>query len=361
MSDTAIMTSTTTTTTATTTASPAMSQTKTTVHLENDTSITDISQLPAVEALRLLSATLEWLVKVTGDVPPTPPPQTPTDPKMSALQAEKNIMARAPGASPTTPKPASLPTPAQSFSGSSSPPASPSATTKDQDERGKQVVDTATPSTSSSSRLEAYRAAMASQLRAAHQQAIDGVSLKRELPTPPEKNHSEDAPPTIIVVGAGQQPANSQHGAITRKFYSKLEPPITITQYLTRLHQFCPMSTAVYLATSLYIHRLAVEQRAIPVTRRNVHRLILAGLRVASKALEDLAYPHAKVARVGGVSESELARLEISFCFLADFDLVIGYEGLTKHWESMREGRWQTKEKTLELRLTRPPKNMLTP
>lgn len=344
------------------TTTTTTSQTNGTIHLENGSPVvSDISKLPAVEALRLLSATLEWLVKVTGDVPPTPPPRTPTDPKMSELQAEKDILARATVSRPTTPRPTtprptSLPTPASSFTSSSSRPASPS---RDHDAGGKSI-DTNTAASSSSSRLQAYKAAMAAQLRTAQQQAIDGVKLKHEPPTPPEPE-TDEAPPTIIVVGAGQQPPNSQHGAITRKFYSKLEPPITITQYLTRLHQFCPMSTAVYLATSLYIHRLAVEQRAIPVTRRNVHRLVLAGLRVASKALEDLAYPHAKVARVGGVSESELARLEISFCFLAGFELVIGHEGLTRHWESMREGRWQAKEKTLELRLKRPPKNVLTP
>ena len=34
------------------------------------------------------------------------------------------------------------------------------------------------------------------------------------------------------------------------------------------------------------------------------------------------SYPHARIAKVGGVSELELARLEISFCFLAVFELV---------------------------------------
>lgn len=132
-----------------------------------------------------------------------------------------------------------------------------------------------------------------------------------------------------------------QHGFITRKFFSKHEPPISIAQYLLRLHQFCPMSTAVYLATSLYIHRLAVEERAIPVTRRNAHRLVFAGLRVAMKALEDLSYPHAKIARVGGVSNVELARLEISFCFLVGFELVVDEESLRRHWETLRDGRSQ--------------------
>lgn len=56
------------------------------------------------------------------------------------------------------------------------------------------------------------------------------------------------------------------------------------------------------------------------------------------KALEDLSYPHAKFAKVGGVSELELARLEISFCFLAGFELVVREEQLQTHWESLKEG-----------------------
>jgi len=134
------------------------------------------------------------------------------------------------------------------------------------------------------------------------------------------------------------QPLNTQHSAITRKFYSKLPPPISVTDYLMRIHKFCPMSTAVYLATSLYMHRLAVLERAIVVTKRNAHRLLLAGLRVAMKALEDLSYPHGKIARVGGVSETELARLEISFCFLVGFELMVTEDMLRRHWALLRTG-----------------------
>jgi hypothetical protein len=96
------------------------------------------------------------------------------------------------------------------------------------------------------------------------------------------------------------------------------------------------MSTAVYLATSVYIHRLAVDERAIPVTRRNCHRLLLAGLRVAMKALEDHSYPHRRFAKVGGVSENELARLEISFCFLTNFELRTTREILEKQVLSLK-------------------------
>ncbi|KAL2161828.1 hypothetical protein VTH06DRAFT_7612, partial [Thermothelomyces fergusii] len=78
--------------------------------------------------------------------------------------------------------------------------------------------------------------------------------------------------------------------------------------------------------------------RAIVVTKRNAHRLLLAGLRVAMKALEDLSYPHKRFARVGGVSERELARLEISFCFLTGFELAVDVRLLSQHWELLRRG-----------------------
>ncbi|KAL1967785.1 hypothetical protein VTN77DRAFT_2474 [Rasamsonia byssochlamydoides] len=112
-----------------------------------------------------------------------------------------------------------------------------------------------------------------------------------------------------------------QQNVLVKRFYSKKAPPISLEDYLLRLHKYCPMSTAVYLATSLYITRMALVEKIILVTPRNVHRLVLAGLRVAMKALEDLSYPHSRFARVGGVTERELTRLEITFCFLTDFEL----------------------------------------
>ena len=112
-----------------------------------------------------------------------------------------------------------------------------------------------------------------------------------------------------------------QQGFLSKRFLSKREPPITLRNYLQRLHKYCPMSTAVYLATSLYLTRMVTIDQVIGLNPRNVHRLLLAGLRVAMKAVEDLSYPHSRVAKVGGVTERELSRLEISFCFLVDFEL----------------------------------------
>ncbi|KAI1859491.1 uncharacterized protein JN550_012009 [Neoarthrinium moseri] len=255
----------------------------------------DLFKLSPIAALKLLSTGVEALVRITGDIPPTPPLENPTV-HMRGFQKEKADIARSHSEKNL-------------------------ALLAEQGNASQEIPLFAPQPGNPRSNAPVY-------------QPIDGVHL-RHTPPPPAPPVS---PEPYIVIGANSQPLNLQHSAITRKFYSKAPPPISIEEYLMRLHRWCPMSSAVYLAASLYIFRLAVDEKAIPVTRRNCHRLILAGLRVAMKALEDLSYPHAKFAKVGGVSEIELARLEISFCFLAGFELVVREENLRKHWEMLKNG-----------------------
>lgn len=303
----------------------------------------DIFKVPALAALKLLSSGVEALVRITGDIPPTPPPMTPHIPNMRSMQAEKESivrnysekslsrlrdqeleMARQIQDAGHTPGPAGTLPDNQS---NMSPPSS-------QQSPAGPVLAVPKPTRTATLSVPG--------LHPPAPQPIDGVHL-RPTPSPEPSSFVPPPPPSstpepYVVIGANSQPLNMQHNAITRKFYSKKPPPIGISDYLLRIHRFCPMSTAVYLATSLYIHRLAIEERAVAVTKRNAHRLLLAGLRVAMKALEDLSYPHAKVAKVGGVSEVELARLEISFCFLCGFELVVGAGLLQDHWTNMKNG-----------------------
>lgn len=239
----------------------------------------DIFHLSPVAALKILCSNIEALVCMTGDIPPTPPISQGTTPNLQMMQAEKESVARH----------------------------------KADWARGQP-------------RQHRYSDAA---------EDIDGVLLKKTPIGSPEAAASEP----LHIIGSNMEALNIQHGAITRKFYSKKPPPIPLEEYLLRLHRYCPMSTAVYIATSLYIHKLAVIERIIPVTGRNVHRLLLAGLRVAMKALEDLSYPHRRFAKVGGVSESELGRLEISFCFLTNFELKVDEAMLSRQATAMRDGK----------------------
>jgi hypothetical protein len=140
-----------------------------------------------------------------------------------------------------------------------------------------------------------------------------------ELGSPEAHAHE----PATGDVGGNAEAVYLQQIAIARKFFSKKAPPITLEDYLKRMQRYCPMSTAVYLAAGVYIYKLAVEDKVVPVTARTIHRLVLGALRVAMKALEDLRYPQKRFAGVGGVSENELKQLEISVCYLTNFDLQV--------------------------------------
>ena len=236
----------------------------------------DVFSLTPVASLKLLCSSLEVLVSLTGDVPPTPSVSELAAPTLDLARAEKENAFRH------------------------------AEEERRQRRRSRQWVgdDGDVPT-----------------------KAKTPIGSPEARPTEPLRLNDSDVEPLI-----------TQYAAVARKFYSKKPPPISLEEYLMRLHQYCPMSTAVYLAGNLYIHRLAVVERTLPVTPRNAHRLVLAGLRVAMKALEDLSYPHSRFAKVGGVSENELGRLEISFCFVTDFNLRVTSEMLLEHAKTAREG-----------------------
>lgn len=239
-----------------------------------DSNCLDIFSLSPTAALKILCISIQLLVRITGDVPPTPPISHPSTPLLGITGVAKEHVT-------TQVEESSIGNPSEGG------------------EDG------------------------------------DGVPTRAKTPIGSPEAHPTEP---LYVIGSDPDPMNIQQGAIIRKFYSKKPPPIDLEEYLLRLHRYCPMSTAVYLATSLYIHRLAVVEKTLAVTARNVHRLVLAGLRVAMKALEDQSYPHRRFAKVGGVSEPELGRLEVSFCFVTNFELKVTKEGLLEHAKAVRDG-----------------------
>ena len=252
----------------------------------------DIFTLAPVAALKILCDTVEKLVQITGNIPPTSPISEPCTPDPSLVQAKKN----------------------------------------NADEDGTKSCHDHSQNPQSSGSDQPGSTNSNISLSEHH----SDVPPRAKTPIGSPEAHPTEP---LQAVGYDMEPLHVQHGAISRKFYSKKPPPISLEEYLFRLHKYCPMSTAVYLATSLYIHRLAVVEKILPVTARNVHRLLLAGLRVAMKALEDLSYPHTRFAKVGGVTEPELGRLEVSFCFITNFNMRVTGEMLLKHAKSVRDGQ----------------------
>lgn len=250
----------------------------------------NILALPPRAVLLAFSAGMEALVALTGDVPLTPPPTGPTVPHTRGIERERQPI----------------------------------------------VLHSSQFTLSLST------------------QPIEGIRLRQpRQPNPPPQPPPASAstgntqgpppPPPYVVVGGNSQTLSLKHGnlqhiCLIRRFYSKLAPPMTITAYLLRLHKECPMSAGVYLAASMYIYRLAVEEQAIAITKLNAHRLVLAGIRAAMKALEDEKYSTIALSKVGGISCDQLNRLETNFCYLVGFNLYANNEMLTDHWEILRAG-----------------------
>jgi hypothetical protein len=176
-----------------------------------------------------------------------------------------------------------------------------------------------------------------------------------DLKAPNYKNLDVGSPeacmdePATADIGVHALARQAQQEAIARKFFSKTIPPVSLTEYVERLHRYCPMSTAVYLAAGTYIHKLAIEDKTVPVTSRTIHRLVLASLRIAMKALEDLRYPQARFAGVGGVRESELRLLEIALCYLTDFDLQVSNDSLYHKTLALQQAAFQASLVTSKL------------
>jgi hypothetical protein len=132
-----------------------------------------------------------------------------------------------------------------------------------------------------------------------------------------------------------------QHAAIARRFFSKVAPPFSLNDYLTRFHHFCPHSAGVYLAAAAYIYQLCVSDLMVPATDRTMHRLSLAAIRVAAKALEDNKWAQERIAKVGGVSSQQLMNLEVTLCFLLDFELYVDEKIMARRMFMLQEAARQ--------------------
>jgi hypothetical protein len=81
-------------------------------------------------------------------------------------------------------------------------------------------------------------------------------------------------------LGAGMAALEAARGAPA--------PRIGVAQYLERVHRYAGLEPECYVVAYAYVDMAAHRRPAAAVASRNVHRLLLACLLVASKVLDDL-------------------------------------------------------------------------
>lgn len=125
-------------------------------------------------------------------------------------------------------------------------------------------------------------------------------------------------------------------GRLTR-FHSRSPPRISVQDYLQRLTTHATLSPPILLSMVYYIDRLCALYPAFNVSSLTIHRFLISSATVASKGLSDSFWTNKTYARVGGVSLTELALLELEFLFRVEWRIVPQPEVLVDYYQSLVE------------------------
>lgn len=96
-------------------------------------------------------------------------------------------------------------------------------------------------------------------------------------------------------------------------------PPLGIRDYVLRLHRYLKCSEECFIVSLALLERILESNPGLVITDSNVHRFFLASCTVAAKFQDDDFYSNPFYARVGGVANEELLKLEAKFFEMLDW------------------------------------------
>ena len=119
---------------------------------------------------------------------------------------------------------------------------------------------------------------------------------------PPSPLDPIDAPPLWHTLTTASRGAISTSAA-TLTFHARNIPTISLEAYLLRILKYCPTTNHVFLSLLVYFDRMSKLSedsvgRAFVIDSYNIHRLVIAGVTVASKFFSDVFYTNSRYAKV---------------------------------------------------------------
>jgi len=125
----------------------------------------------------------------------------------------------------------------------------------------------------------------------------DRLSPSQPAPPPPA-----EAPPIWHTLTTASRNAISTPAA-TLTFHARNIPTISLEAYLLRILKYCPTTNHVFLSLLVYFERMSklsndAVGRAFVIDSYNIHRLVIAGVTVASKFFSDVFYTNSRYAKV---------------------------------------------------------------
>ncbi|KAF7313470.1 Cyclin-domain-containing protein [Mycena chlorophos] len=147
-----------------------------------------------------------------------------------------------------------------------------------------------------------------------------------------------DAPIWRTLTTASRTAISTPASVLT--FHARNIPTISLEAYLLRILKYCPTTNEVFLSLLVYFDRMSklsteATGRTFVIDSYNIHRLVIAGVTVASKFFSDVFYTNSRYAKVGGLPQAELNQLELQFLLLNDFRLVIPREEMQRYAEQL--------------------------
>eukprot|EP00045_Choanoeca_perplexa_P005674 m.47706 g.47706 ORF g.47706 m.47706 type:complete len:385 (+) comp13241_c0_seq1:319-1473(+) len=113
---------------------------------------------------------------------------------------------------------------------------------------------------------------------------------------------------------------------IPTKFDAPVPLNVSITNFIGHVINSKLCSRECSVLALVYGQRLLAKYPSLTITTRNIHRLFLIALMLASKLIDDRYCRNNYYANIGGMDVAELNRLEMEFCFLIGFDLNVTLE-----------------------------------
>lgn len=141
---------------------------------------------------------------------------------------------------------------------------------------------------------------------------------------------------------------NTQSKDVVTAFHGLRAPTLTIKEYIDRIFKYSRCSPSCFVVAQIYMDRF-IEGGNVNLTSLSVHRLLITSIMLAAKFIDDAFYNNAYYAKVGGVTTSELNRLEIKFLFGLDFRLHVSLRTFGVYCSELE------KEVSYELKMERLP------
>jgi hypothetical protein len=127
-----------------------------------------------------------------------------------------------------------------------------------------------------------------------------------------------------------------QQNLLTR-FHSRSLPHISVHNYLQRLTIHANLSPPILLSMVYFLDQLCLMYPAFTVNSLTIHRFLIVAAMIASKSLSDSFWTNKTYARIGGISPSELASLELEFLFRVKWQIVPQPEALVDYYHHLVE------------------------